>query len=99
MKHMLRGFALALGSSALVGAFAAPANAHTTCGYRWSNYWGQWVYRCVTHSPYYRPYYQPHYGTYYRPYYGPYYGYPYYHPYGYYQPYYGRPGISLWFGF
>lgn len=98
MKHMLRGLALTLALSALV-AFAAPANAYSTCGYRWSNYWGQWVYRCVTYSPHYRPYYRPYYQPYYRPYYGPHYGYPYYDPY--YRPYrHYRPysGFQFYFG-
>lgn len=91
---------LAVCATAVALAFSAtPAEAHQYCGWRWSNYWDQMVYRCVQYSPYYNslyygyPYYRPYYSPYYRPYYGPYYR-PYYRPYG---TYYG-PNFYLHFG-
>lgn len=90
----MRKLALSMVVGAGLVLMAAPASAHygEYCGYRWSPYWNQWVYRCVSYQrPYYRPYYYP-YPSYYHPYYYPY---PYYRPY--YQPY--GPRLHLFFGY
>lgn len=88
----MRKLALSMVAGAGLVLMTAPASAHyQNCGYQWSDYLGQWVYRCRT---YYRPYYRPYYYPY------PSYYHPYYYPYPYYLPYqaYG-PRLHLFFGY
>lgn len=95
---------IAAAGVAAATSLASPgvASAHGQCGWRWSNYWQQTVYRCWSYgptyyAPYYRPYYEHYYGRYYHPgYYRPYYGH---YGYPYYRPYYGRPRVNVWFGY
>lgn len=100
-KDSMQKLALSLIAATGLVLMAAPASAHygEYCGYRWSPYWNQWVYRCVR---YHRPYYQPYYRPYYRPYPNyshPYYPYPYSYPYSYPRHYYPYgPSFQFFFG-